>query len=118
MWIESGQMAEVTHMTSEPANLELGAGREIGFRCRAVSQAGAEDRRCAGAAGGRQVGCASEIIDKLVYRFNGAGYLKPGYAQVFVVPQEGGRGATDLARKLSAWRNWGSRRASRCGRGR
>jgi len=28
--------------------------------------------------------------DRLVYRFNGAGYLKPGYHQVFVVSADGG----------------------------
>ncbi len=28
--------------------------------------------------------------DRLVYRFNGAGYLKPGFMQVFVVSAEGG----------------------------
>ena len=30
------------------------------------------------------------MIDKLVYRFNGPGYLKPGYTHLFVVPAEGG----------------------------
>src|ERR1700692_2867964 len=28
--------------------------------------------------------------DRLVYRFNGAGYLKPGFMQIFVVSAEGG----------------------------
>jgi acylaminoacyl-peptidase len=28
--------------------------------------------------------------DRLVYRFNGSGYLKPGYSQVFVVSADGG----------------------------
>src|SRR5437899_6987535 len=28
--------------------------------------------------------------DRLVYRFNGAGYLKPGFMQIFVVDSEGG----------------------------
>ena len=31
-----------------------------------------------------------KIIDKLVYRFNGAGYLTPGNRHLFVVPAEGG----------------------------
>ncbi len=30
------------------------------------------------------------MIDKLVYRFNGVGYLKPGYVHLFVLPAEGG----------------------------
>src|SRR5262249_50894247 len=32
----------------------------------------------------------AKVIDKLVYRFNGVGYLKPGYTQLFVVPADGG----------------------------
>ena len=30
------------------------------------------------------------VYDRLVYRFNGTGYLKPGYSQVFVVSADGG----------------------------
>src|SRR5262245_44566178 len=32
----------------------------------------------------------AKVIDKQVYRFNGFGYLKPGYSQLFVLPAEGG----------------------------
>ena len=32
----------------------------------------------------------ARVIDQLVYRFNGPGYLKPGYHHVFVLPAEGG----------------------------
>jgi acylaminoacyl-peptidase len=32
----------------------------------------------------------AKVIDKLVYRFNGAGYLKSGYTHLFVVPTDGG----------------------------
>src|SRR5205823_7419644 len=31
-----------------------------------------------------------KAYDRLVYRFNGAGYLKPGFMQVFVVSADGG----------------------------
>jgi Tol biopolymer transport system component len=30
------------------------------------------------------------VIGKLVYRFNGAGYLKPDFTHLFVVPADGG----------------------------
>ncbi len=30
------------------------------------------------------------LVDKLVFRFDGVGYLKPGYTHVFVLPAEGG----------------------------
>src|SRR5260370_23462226 len=32
----------------------------------------------------------AKAYDRLVYRFNGAGYLKPGFMQLFVVSAEGG----------------------------
>src|SRR2546422_872781 len=39
---------------------------------------------------GAEWAAAPKVIDNLVYRFNGEGYLKPGYTQLFVVPAEGG----------------------------
>ncbi len=32
----------------------------------------------------------AKVYDQLVYRFNGAGYLKPGFSQIFVVSADGG----------------------------
>jgi Tol biopolymer transport system component len=32
----------------------------------------------------------ARVIDSTLYRFDRAGYLKPGYTQVFVIPSEGG----------------------------
>jgi len=32
----------------------------------------------------------ARIVDRMVYRFNGSGYLPNGFSQVFVVPAEGG----------------------------
>jgi acylaminoacyl-peptidase len=32
----------------------------------------------------------ARVIDRLIYRFNGPGYLEPGYVHLFVVPAEGG----------------------------
>src|SRR5262249_11802145 len=31
-----------------------------------------------------------KVIDRLVYRYNALGYLKPGYNQLFIVPADGG----------------------------
>ena len=90
MWIESGQLAEVTHMTSEPANLNWSPdGKWFSFVAH-VAQAGPKITDVPAPPEGAHWADPPKVIDKLVYRFNGAGYLKPGYAQVFVVPQEGG----------------------------
>ena len=32
----------------------------------------------------------AKVIDRMVYRFNGAGYLPHGFSHVFVLPAEGG----------------------------
>jgi len=32
----------------------------------------------------------AKVIDKMIYRFDGAGYLKPGYWHLFALPSEGG----------------------------
>ena len=90
LWIDSGQMAEVTHLSDAPAELNWSPdGKWISF----VSRVPASPRKIAdvpAAPEGSRWSDPPKVIDKLIYRFNGAGYLKPGYTQVFIVPQEGG----------------------------
>ncbi len=90
MWIDSGQMAEVTRMTSAPASLNWSPdGKWISFVAH-VAQPAPKVADVPAAPEGAHWADPPKIIDKLVYRFNGAGYLKPGFTQVFVVPAEGG----------------------------
>ena len=90
MWVDSGQTAVVTNLTSEPASLNWSPdGKWISF----VAHVAEPARKIADVPAppeGAKWADPPKVIDKLVYRFNGAGYLKPGYAQVFVVAAEGG----------------------------
>jgi dipeptidyl aminopeptidase/acylaminoacyl peptidase len=90
MWVDSGQSAVVTNMTTDPASLNWSPdGKWISF----VAHVDEPARKIAdipAAPAGAKWADPPKVIDKLVYRFNGAGYLKPGYTQVFVVAAEGG----------------------------
>lgn len=90
MWLDSGQMAQVTHMNSVPANVNWSPdGKWISF----VAHVAEPPRKIVdvpAAPEGAKWADPPKVIDKLVYRFNGAGYLKAGYTQVFVVAKEGG----------------------------
>src|SRR5580704_4409123 len=89
LWLDSGQMAQVTRMNSAPSNANWSPdGKWISFVAHVLEPA----RKIAevpAAPDGAKWADPPKVIDKLVYRFNGAGYLKPGYAQVFVVAKEG-----------------------------
>ncbi len=90
MWVDSGQMAQVTHITSAPSNLNWSPdGRWISFVAH-VPQPGPKIADLPAPPEGAKWADPPRIFDHLVYRFNGAGYLKPGYAHVFVISKEGG----------------------------
>ena len=90
MWVDSGQMAQVTHRTTAPTNLNWSPdGKWISFVAH-VPQPGPKIADLPAAPEGAKWADPPKIYDHLVYRFNGAGYLKPGYTQVFVVSREGG----------------------------
>jgi len=90
MWLDSGQTAQVTRINSAPANAGWSPdGKWISY----VALVPESPRKIAdvpAAPEGAHWADPPKVIDKLVYRFNGAGYLKPGYTQLFVVPREGG----------------------------
>ncbi len=90
LWLDSGQTAQVTRLTSPPASLNWSPdGLWISFVAH-VAQPAPKIADLPAPPEGAKWADPPKIIDKLVYRFNGAGYLKPGYTQVFVVSQEGG----------------------------
>jgi len=90
MWIDALQMAKVNSVTSPPASINWSPdGKWLSFVMH-VPQPGPKIADLPAAPEGAHWADPPKIIDKLVYRFNGAGYLKPGYTQVFVVPSEGG----------------------------
>jgi dipeptidyl aminopeptidase/acylaminoacyl peptidase len=90
MWLDSGQMAKVTSVQQAPAGIQWSPdGKWISFTM-LVPEAPRKIATLPTPPEGAHWAEPAKVIDKLVYRFNGAGYLKPGYAHVFIVPGEGG----------------------------
>lgn len=89
-WLDTGRAARVTNVTSAPAGINWSPdGKWISFTALVPSNPKPLIQMPAAPEGAKWAAPA-KAIDQLVYRFNGAGYLKPGYFQVFVVPADGG----------------------------
>jgi Tol biopolymer transport system component len=77
VWVDSGQMAKVTNVTSAPANLNWSPdGKWFSF-VMLVPESGPKLADLPAPPEGAKWADPPKIIDKLVYRFNGAGYLSP-----------------------------------------
>ncbi len=89
-WMDSGETARLTNLTQRPSHLTWSPdGRWIAFSMLAPKQAEKyapmpdkpEGAKCAE---------SPKVIDRLLYRYDGAGYLETGYRQIYVIPAEGG----------------------------
>ncbi|HSE96638.1 MAG TPA: S9 family peptidase, partial [Blastocatellia bacterium] len=89
-WMDTGQTARLTNLQYPPAGLAWSPdGKHISFTAFVADRAPHVTNLPSPPPGAKWAEPAT-VIDKLVYRFNGPGYLKPGYTQLFVVPSEGG----------------------------
>ncbi|MGH9334943.1 MAG: S9 family peptidase, partial [Vicinamibacteria bacterium] len=89
-WMDSGQTAKLSRLTTAPAGIAWSPGGEwISFTAHVPEELPKVEGMPAPPEGAKWAEPA-RVIDKLVYRFNGPGYLKPGYTQLFVLPAEGG----------------------------
>ena len=89
-WMDSGQTAKLTNLTQAPVGLAWSPdGKWLSFTMH-VPEAPAAIIKMPAPPEGAKWAEPAKVIDKLVYRFNGAGYLKPGYIHLFVLPSEGG----------------------------
>jgi len=89
-WLDGGQTARLTNLGFPPASPVWSPdGRQIAFTT-FVPQEGPRIADLPSPPEGAKWAEPATVIDKLVYRFNGEGYLKPGYTHLFVVPAEGG----------------------------
>lgn len=89
-WLDTGQTARLTNLGFPPADPVWSPdGRQIAFTTFVAQEAPKIASLPAPPEGAKWAEPAT-TIDKLVYRFNGEGYLKPGYTHLFVVPAEGG----------------------------
>jgi dipeptidyl aminopeptidase/acylaminoacyl peptidase len=89
-WMDTGQTAVVTRLVQSPGNVTWSPdGRQIAFTMRVPEEPrplAPMPRPPAGA----EWAPPPRVIDSVVYRVDGAGYLEPGFTHVFVVPADGG----------------------------
>ena len=89
-WMDSGQTARISELTQSPGNLTWSPdGQWLAFTMRVP----AEDAPLASMPKppkGAEWAAPVKVIDRVIYRIDGGGYVDPGYTQVFVVSTEGG----------------------------
>jgi acylaminoacyl-peptidase len=89
-YMDSGQMSRITNVQNGPAGLAWSPdGSHLSFTT-LVKDAPLQVAQLPAPPEGAEWAAPAKTIDELVYRFNGPGYLDPGYWHLFVVPAEGG----------------------------
>ena len=90
LFLDNGQIVKVTTLINAPSGINWSPdGRFISFIMFVAGQA-PKVATLPTAPPGAQWADPPKVIDRLMYRFNGAGYLRPGFTHLFVVPAEGG----------------------------
>jgi acylaminoacyl-peptidase len=89
-WMDSGQTARLTNLDEGPDAIDWSPdGKHLSFSA-LVPGKGPHLADLPTAPTGAKWAEPPTAYDRLVYRFNGAGYLKNGYRQLFVVAADGG----------------------------
>jgi acylaminoacyl-peptidase len=89
-WMDSGQTAKLTNLTAAPAGLAWSPDDKWISFTMFVPEKPAAIIQMPAAPEGAKWAEPAKVIDRRIYRFNGAGYLKAGYTHLFVVPADGG----------------------------
>src|SRR6266478_4876711 len=89
-WMDTGQTARITNLDQAPDAIAWSPdGKMLSFSALVLGK-GPHLADLPVPPSGAKWADPPAAYDRLVYRFNGTGYLKPGYMQVFVVNAEGG----------------------------
>jgi len=89
-WMDTGQTARITNLEQAPDAIAWSPdGKMLSFSALVLGK-GPHLADLPVPPSGATWADPPVAYDRLVYRFNGTGYLKPGYMQVFVVNAEGG----------------------------
>lgn len=88
--LASGATGPITNLTESPSALAWSPdGRSIAFVMRVPADKPALAKPPARPEGAEWA-APVKVIDSVIYRFDGRGYIDPGFSHVFVVPAEGG----------------------------
>ena len=89
-WMASSESARITGLPDSPGSLTWSPdGRRLAYSMQVPDDApklGQSPEKPEGAKWADPL----QVIDKVTYRFDSEGYLKPGYEQIFWVPADGG----------------------------
>src|SRR5713101_2915083 len=89
-WMDTGQTARITNLEQSPDAIAWSPdGKMLSFSALVLGK-GPHIADLPAPPSGAKWADPPTVYDRLVYRFNGSGYLKPGYMQIFVVDSEGG----------------------------
>ena len=89
-WMASGESARITGLPDGPDSLAWSPdGRRIAYSM-FVPDDGPKLGKAPDKPEGAKWADPLQVIDMVTYRADGAGYLKPGYEQIFWVPADGG----------------------------
>jgi dipeptidyl aminopeptidase/acylaminoacyl peptidase len=88
-WMDTGQTARITNLEQAPDAIAWSPdGKMLSFSALVLGK-GPHIADLPAPPSGAKWADPPTAYDRLVYRFNGSGYLKPGYMQLFVVDSEG-----------------------------
>ena len=84
-WMDTGQTARITNLEQAPDAIAWSPdGKMLSFAALVLGK-GPHLADLPAPPSGANWAAPPTAYDRLVYRFNGSGYLKPGYMQIFVV---------------------------------
>ena len=89
-WMDSGQTARITNLENSPESVAWAPdGKQFSFAAM-IPESTPKIAALPSPPEGAKWADPPRAYDRLFYRFNGAGYIKPGYTQLFIVSADGG----------------------------
>ena len=89
-WLAEGAASRITNLPDAPETIAWSPdGRQIAYTMRVPGE-GLKLGKAPDKPEGAQWAAPLEVYDRITYRTDEGGYVKPGYAHIFVVPADGG----------------------------